>query len=66
MRILHSGRCTFISYAAFPYGEVFDSSGNLYVADWNSGVFMIAAGSQQAVPLGLKAADNLQGVAFDE
>jgi DNA-binding beta-propeller fold protein YncE len=37
-----------------PYGEVFDPSGDLYVADWNTGVCMIAAGSQQVVSLGLK------------
>jgi hypothetical protein len=48
-----------------PYGEVFDPSGDLYVADWNTGVCMIAAGSQQVVSLGLKGGGQPAGIAFD-
>jgi hypothetical protein len=48
-----------------PYGEVFDSSGNLYVADWNTGVYMITAGSQQVISLDLKGGGQPAGIAFD-
>jgi hypothetical protein len=48
-----------------PYGEVFDPSGDLYVADWNTGVLMIAAGSQQVVSLGLIGGGQPAGIAFD-
>jgi hypothetical protein len=48
-----------------PYGEVFDPSGDLYVADWNTGVCLIAAGSQQVVSLGLKGGGKPAGIAFD-
>jgi hypothetical protein len=37
----------------------------LYVADWNTGVCMIAAGSQQVVSLGLKGGGQPAGIAFD-
>jgi len=48
-----------------PYGEAFDASGDLYVADWYLGVCMIAAGSQQVVSLGLKGGGQPAGIAFD-
>ena len=48
-----------------PYGEAFDSSGDLYVADWYLGVCMIAAGSQQVESLGLTGGGQPAGIAFD-
>lgn len=54
------------SFFSRPYGEVFDASGNLYVADWNTGVYVVTAASNQVMPLSLQGGGQPAGIAFDD